>query len=112
MSNPVDLTNLREITEGDAEMERELFTEFIDAADSYIENMGTLTEEVLNEEWRKAAHAFKGIAINLGANRLGELCKKAQENNTSPSGEKLKILQDIKQEYSGVRSFLNGILLG
>lgn len=110
MSSPVDLTNLREITDGDTQMENELFREFLSASDSYVVGLASLTSANQNEEWRKTAHAFKGISFNLGANHLGELCKKAQENNTASEQEKLAMLDDIRKEYNEVRDFLGGML--
>ena len=111
MSTPVDLTNLREITEGDAAMEQELFKEFIASADSYIINLGNMMSAEQHESWRTTAHAFKGLAINLGATHLSELCKKAQENNTANTQEKTAMLKDINQEYTAVKSFLDDMLV-
>lgn len=107
MAQPVDLRNLREITDGDAEMEKELFKEFIKTADSYIVILGELLNADKNELWRTTAHAFKGLALNLGATNLGELCKKAQENNTASLQDKTSMLEAIRQEYAGVNDFLN-----
>ncbi len=110
MTLPVDITNLREITGGDVEMETELFKEFITTCDSYIMDMGNMLDADKYEPWRTTAHAFKGIAINLGAAHLSELCKKAQENNTYSPVEKVTMLENIKHEYEAVKNFLHSIM--
>lgn len=109
MSNPVDLTNLREITDGDAEMEAELFAEFIKTSEDYVNQLGDLLDDSKSEDWRTVAHAFKGLSLNLGAAKLGELCKIAQENNTSSSAEKTKMLDAIKKEYAAVNGYLENL---
>lgn len=106
MSSPVDLTNLREITDGDKEMEAELFREFISSCDNYISDLGNMLDSDKNEVWRTTAHAFKGISVNLGAAHLGELCKKAQERNTASVQEKTILMEDIKNAYAEVKEFL------
>ncbi len=107
MTQPVDLTNLREITDGDREMEKELFKEFIKTADCYIISLGDILNPDKNELWRTTAHAFKGLALNLGAVNLGALCKNAQENNTASPQDKTAMLEAIRQEYAEVKDFLN-----
>ncbi len=112
MTSPVDLANLRGITDGDVEMEQELFREFIITSDSYIESLSQSLGDDRSELWRTTAHSFKGIALNLGAAKLGELCKKAQESNAVPTQEKTTMLESIKQEYTAVKGYLNSIILG
>lgn len=107
MTQPVDLTNLREITDGDKEMESELFKEFINTSDSYIVSLGNMLDADKNELWRTTTHAFKGLALNLGAANLGALCKNAQENNTASQQDKTAMLEAIRHEYAAVKDFLN-----
>jgi HPt (histidine-containing phosphotransfer) domain-containing protein len=109
MSEPVDLTNLREMTDGDREMERELFAEFFSSTEEGIESMAGQCTDGANETWRATAHAMKGTSVNLGANALGELCKKAQENDAASAVEKEAVLADIKQEYQAVKSYLQNV---
>lgn len=95
----VDLSNLRELTDGDKELEEELFQEFITGADEIIESLSTTND---NEEWRQAAHALKGISLNLGAARLSELSSSAQGNFEQGRDEKNIIIENIKAEYAKV----------
>lgn len=109
MSNIVDLTNLRSMTDGDAELEHALFEEFKSSCEASINTLIGATGDESAETWRSVAHAMKGISSNLGAQRLTELCRHAQEIfNQSPS-EKHKVLEEIKSEYAQVKAFLEGM---
>jgi HPt (histidine-containing phosphotransfer) domain-containing protein len=54
----------------------------------------------------KRAHAFKGLCLNLGAARLGNLCKKAQDCGTAKPEEKQKLLRSIQTEFENVKRYL------
>lgn len=106
METPVDLTSLREMTDGDPEMEEALFQEFFSSFEQGIQTLQTHRTENVMDIWRSQAHALKGIALNLGASRLGELCKQAQENNQSPTELKETLLDQMIEEYKRVHSYL------
>jgi len=110
MSEPVDLKNLREMTDGDKEMEKSLFQEFFSSFEDGIKALKASLGDIAAETWRKNAHALKGISLNLGANKLGELCKSAQEKNTSPQDAKKSLLAEIEWEYAEVKKFLQGCM--
>lgn len=107
----VDLTNLRDITGGDPELEAELFEEFIQSSNEQITLMEHNTENTSNHQeiWRQNAHALKGISLTLGAHNLSRHAKIAQEQKTLPSPDKIKLLSDIKNEHAKVMAFLNNI---
>ena len=106
MSDPVDLVNLRSMTDGDAEMEKILFEEFFACFDVAIAEMQGNTGEDKSDAWNKEAHALKGISLNLGAMQLGALCIKAQDECKASADFKADLIKDIKTEYELVRQFL------
>lgn len=110
MPTPVDLTNLREMTDGDKELESQLFSEFFTSSEECIATLKNNCSDGTNEVWRTAAHALKGTSYNLGAAKLGDLCKKAQENNAAFSLEKQAMLNDIQLEYADVKKFLGALV--
>ena len=105
-TQPVDLTNLREMTDGDTELEKELFAEFFKSSADALETLARHCTDGESKPWYAAAHALKGSAYNLGAMPLGDLCKKAQEGDAANKAEKQQILESIKQEYEKVRQYL------
>lgn len=109
MTEPVDLTNLRSMTDGDAEMEQMLFEEFYSSCETLIDKLGQNIANNDNENWRKDAHAIKGIAYNLGAAHLGNLCKQAQDSPDMPGPEKQGLLQAIRIAYHETKRFLEKV---
>ena len=106
-NDSVDLTNLRELIQNDHEMEAALFDEFISSSNALMKELETyISCNDQNEEWRKAAHALKGIAINLGAERLGELAKDCQEQCDVPSQDKVELFKQLETEHGNVLEFL------
>lgn len=106
MSDPVDLTNLREMTDGDADMEQMLFNEYYHSTESGITTLSNNCVDGENENWRGSAHALKGTSLNLGAERLGALCKQAQEGHGASAAEKRQMLDAIREEYEKVKAYL------
>ena len=107
MANPVDLTNLRTMTDGDKEMELALFQEFYSSSEAAFDKMAKEgCTDGQNEIWRTTAHAIKGSAYNLGAKALGDLCEQAQENPAASGSDKEVLLEKIKTEYAAVKAYL------
>lgn len=107
---PVDLTNLREMTSGDPAIENMLFAEFFNSAHSCLQGLEQFCQGEQHEEWRKTAHAMKGIALNIGANQLSILCKQAQDQHTAQAVNKQLMLLSIKSEYALVKQYLEKIM--
>lgn len=106
---PVDLTDLRTMTDGDRELEMALFQEFFSAIEEGIHAMSRSIADGANETWRATAHALKGSAYNIGALAMGELCKYAQDNPDATGEEKTALLEKISEEYTLVRAYLTCI---
>lgn len=109
MTNSVDLTNLRSMTDGDKDLELALFHEFYISTEVIIQTMAENCVDGQNESWRAAAHSLKGAAYNLGAQPMGDLCKEAQDNPAVSGEKKKEILNLIKAEYVKVKVFLENV---
>jgi HPt (histidine-containing phosphotransfer) domain-containing protein len=109
MSPPVNLTNLREITGGDHEIEQELFVVFLESAQVCLKGLRDSLADTDHVIWRKQAHALKGISYNLGAQLLGDLCKMAQDDSTTSQEQKTQLLTAIEGEYGLVESYLKDL---
>lgn len=106
MASPVDLTNLRSMTEGNKAIEAEVFGEFITSFEDGIARLKQHCLDSNQDAWKKCAHALKGIALNLGAERLGDLCNLAQEESSIAAKGKNEMIRYIEEEYSKVKHFL------
>ena len=110
MTDPVNLSNLHEMTGGDVDVEQELFKVFLESAKECTQGLIDALQSQNSEEWRKHAHAFKGISLNLGADYLGGLCKAAQDAATAPTEAKQAMLSGIRTEAAKVEAFLQNLL--
>ena len=109
MSNetpPVDLTMLRTLTGGDAEIEKELMNTFVDQSDKNLETLKEFgSTEGESKPWMEAAHMLKGGSGSIGAEELRQLCSEAQLYKGDAAG-RLDLLEKIGKEYSRVKEHL------
>ncbi|MER2519085.1 MAG: Hpt domain-containing protein [Bdellovibrionales bacterium] len=106
----IDLKNLREISGGDCALETQLFKSFLSSADEGLAGLKEAQQKDDAPLWRRHAHAMKGISLNLGANPLGDLCRKAQDNYRADSEEKVAMLTQIETELNKVQTQLNALI--
>jgi HPt (histidine-containing phosphotransfer) domain-containing protein len=107
----VNLSGLREITGGNADMEKELFLEFFFTAEKCISVMRENWNNNSNTDlWRTSAHSIKGTSLMLGASKLASLCKQAQIGCEDSPEIKFPLYQQIESEYQKVKSYLNQII--
>ncbi|MFA5040212.1 MAG: ATP-binding protein [Bdellovibrionales bacterium] len=103
---PVDLTMLRTLTGGDAEVEKELMKTFVDQSDK---NLNALKEYCsANGEckpWMEAAHMLKGGSGSIGAEELRHFCSDAQLYSGDSAGRHA-LLEKIEKEYARVKEHL------
>ncbi|MFA6280482.1 MAG: Hpt domain-containing protein [Bdellovibrionales bacterium] len=109
MTDSVNLENLREMTGGDKDLEKELFDVFITSSDDCLNSLKANLDAGNEETWRTQAHAWKGMSLNLGAGTLGTLCAEAQMNHIAPQDEKEKLLAAIEAEYEKVKTYLKNV---
>ncbi len=104
--NVVDLTHLRDFTDGDPEGEKEFFAIFLSQG---LKNIAALEESIADhddESWREAAHKFKGASANLGAQTLARACHAAEHCEHPTQTKKEQMLDDIQKEFTRVEQFL------
>ncbi|MDD3288945.1 MAG: Hpt domain-containing protein [Alphaproteobacteria bacterium] len=106
----LDLSNLREITGGDVELERELFLVFIKCGEESIATLSGMCADGDSPDWKEHSHSLKGEAANLGAVRLATICQASQMACAATADEKRAILEKIKQEWTIVVGYLKRIL--
>lgn len=101
--NPVDMSTFHEMTDGDKEFEAKIFSIFEDTVKHCIATIGD--NDAVKQ--KRASHELKGAALNLGANKLAELCKivELSENIDTNMVENIKIesalvLEFLREVYS------------
>ena len=82
--------NVMDATDGDLSMEAMLYQSFLKTSATYMQEI-TTTDEA--ETKARALHSLKGLSLNMGAEALGDLCRRAE---TAPVD--LATLQNIYQQ--------------
>ena len=103
-----DLKALREITDGDAEIERQLVRLFCKCADNCIGRLQAMVMSGESEPWHMILHEFKGAAGNIHADMLAELCSKYEHIDAVPDA-RIRALADIRAAYDALRPLLMGL---
>lgn len=106
---PVSLDNLREMTGGDPGLEKELFGVFITSAEDCLKGLKANAGAGQEDAWRSHAHAWKGMSLNLGAEKLGKLCADAQFGFQEPPEKKAEWLKEIEAEFDRVKVYLSSL---
>lgn len=68
----LDLKHLGHQTLGDPELRRVVLRLFLDESPRYAADLAAARDD---RAWRMAVHTLKGVALNIGAFRLAQLCK-------------------------------------
>jgi|GEM_PF-2025548 len=103
---PVNIAHLESFTEGDPEIEKELFSIFFDQMGLGLTNLEKTSIDNAHDDWRNAAHKFKGAAANLGAENLASLCASAEKDYKESEASKKAMLAALNIEAEIVQGFL------
>ncbi|MEQ8344042.1 MAG: Hpt domain-containing protein [Sneathiellaceae bacterium] len=71
----LDVSQLRQFTAGEAELEREITALFTDTSAEYL---AAMVPEAADRDWHQAAHSLKGSARGIGAGRVAALAAAAE----------------------------------
>lgn len=93
-AEPVQAERLREFTDGDAQLERELTSLYLSTATLYLDEMrGSFGNA---EDWTRTAHALKGASANIGAVEVARLAAEAERAGPTPT--RLAGLEDALED--------------
>ena len=99
----IDLKNFYDITGRDKELERELFSDFINKSEINLGAMHAALKSGDKMSWEENAHMMKGACRMLGAFILADLMAKAETCGMDERGE---YYHRILDSFSDVKSFL------
>jgi len=107
MHPPVDLADLHSMTGNDAAVEQTFFQLFFESSAECLKAMQFSLQDDAPNIWRRKAHTLKGTSLNLGAERLGQLCLEAQENYQASLEKKQQLFAAIQVELKHVEQYLS-----
>ncbi|MCB9988445.1 MAG: response regulator [Rhodospirillales bacterium] len=103
----VNIAHLETFTDGDRDIEQELFDIFCEQAEIALERLTKAQQADDENEWKASAHKFKGAAANLGAERLAALCLEAESGYQESAPRKQEFLAALQGGYGEVQGFLD-----
>ena len=102
------LAELQDVMENEFAL---LIQTYLNDSKERIEGLKTAVDDGDADAFAKTAHSFKGSCINIGAPRLGELCKEAE---SAGQNERLidvpPVLEAIEEEFQHVTHALNTLM--
>lgn len=103
---PIDLAHLGTYTQGDQALERELLGMFVPSAEGYIAAMAEAGAQAHGEDWWKAAHSLKGVALGVGAWEVAELAEAAEGRRGAVPPACQDVVANICAALERVRCFV------
>ena len=106
-----DLTHLREITDGDRDLERDIIETYLSAAPTYLANLGKAAQQGDAEQLAKFAHALRGSSASIGAEPVRALAESLETAGREGAME-LALEQSIrlKAAFRKLEAFLRATL--
>jgi len=105
--NPVEIPRLKEISDGDPAIERELIELFLQSMEKHLDALISAARDRDRESLQREAHATKGISANMGARRLQDMVERLEQicsgNDLDPVPD---IVTAMEKEYARARSYL------
>jgi HPt (histidine-containing phosphotransfer) domain-containing protein len=111
LKRAIDIEFFRSVVEDDAEFKKELFAIFSENAHTNMLKMEEAIKDGDNNSWYMACHAFKGAASSIGAFDLSKILEYAQKHPEMNPEQKVKTLNEVREEFRLVLDFINEELL-
>jgi HPt (histidine-containing phosphotransfer) domain-containing protein len=101
----VDLAHLAQYTSGDGALEVELFDLFLTNGKAYLAAM-TAASDI--QSWREAAHALKGSARGIGAQRVAAFSADAEAlEDATWDAERARMVEGLEMALDEVGAFVS-----
>lgn len=101
---PIDLIHLAKYTCGNAELEQEVLSLFVDQLPALLSQLATCATD---KAWHDAAHTLKGSARAVGARKLGDFAEAAE---AAAPPQRQDAVDAIKSEIARVCGYVDFIV--
>lgn len=103
----INLDLLKDISEGDKDVESRLINLYLTESDASMIELKKYCVDGFSNEWVEVAHRLKGAASNVGAEILQGLCDEAQLMETATSEQRSTLFEKIVSIHEKVKEALN-----
>ena len=94
--NIICLKHVFEITQRDQEIEQTLFSAFQEGVHECLRSLDNSPEQY----WFYGLHTLKGLAYNMGATALGDLCSHLETLENLSLSDKREKIEEVKKLYN------------
>ena len=110
--SPLNLDMLNSFTGGNRTMLNDFFNIYITESEKNVEIMKKNCTDGENQDWVANAHLLKGGSGSIGATKMYDLAREAQDMQDTTSTERHRILNEIQKEFQDVKDYINEIQNG
>lgn len=104
----LNVETLREITEGDRELEQKFIDMFMRNFGDCLARLEPLVDYDSEKLWSKIVHELKGSSANIRAETLSEICSEAEP--LTDSVQKREVFERMRAEYQRYQAALKAAL--
>lgn len=98
---------LQEIGETNSDLLQKLKAMFLEQAPDHLAHIENCISHNFDEETKRAAHTFKGVCLNLGADDMAETCKQIEDAGENGNFDQAQnLLEQLKTQYAEAEKFL------
>lgn len=110
LPEPLNFNLLREITDGDKELESQLLTLYFKTVDRCISQMLALIDIDPEKKWHRSVHELKGASANIYADNIAAICKQIEHLPEDPD-ERRRACEIIKEAQEELKKFISKLPL-
>jgi HPt (histidine-containing phosphotransfer) domain-containing protein len=104
----MDWNPIRNYSQGDRERELHIVGLFLEHSADVLDELRRHCVDGVSKPWYEAAHLLKSSAGNIGAQRLYELCVKAQDLISETAQHRIELAGLIEAELKRIEQFFYG----
>lgn len=106
MPTSFDISTLRDVLGDDRETEAMLLEVFVMSVEETLASLRPVT----TPDWASSMHKIKGAGLNIGAEQLSTLAKRAElEAATLSVQDKEALLTVLEAEFAAIKTYIAGL---
>jgi HPt (histidine-containing phosphotransfer) domain-containing protein len=104
----LDIQALREITDGDRDLERALVRLYCSTAERCVAQLRLLADQDEDHQWKRVVHELMGASANIHANQIAALCKYAEHEDAAAMRK--QICDNLDRAFETLKAFCSSLI--
>lgn len=111
MSDVVDISRIRETSDGDTEFEMELIEMYLDDAQSHVDRLAAAVEAGDIAGIKQGAHTLKGSSANIGAVRMQDASLELEKcGRDGDAAAAVGLVAPLREAFAVTRTYFEDYL--